>query len=220
MPIRPNVLAVALTALSLVTGCSWGGFSIPDPHPANSAPVLGTTGLFGGPESDYVTMPGMTLPMGISYTGSPATAWSWDFGGGAVPNTSTDEEPAVSLPTPGTYHCSVTVTNPFGSDSKAFDIIVVMPSAPRLMGVEINPPALRTGAAATIAAYTDPNQYQVFTRLTQSWSWDLGGGLQETANHERWLDVSALAPGAYHGSVTFANAGGTVTYPFDYTIAP
>lgn len=48
-------------------------------------------------------------------TGEPATTWSWDFGGGATPNTSTAESPVVRLAAPGTYTGTVTASNAGGS---------------------------------------------------------------------------------------------------------
>lgn len=62
-------------------------------------------------------------------TGIP-TGWSWNFGGGGTPNTSTDKNPAIQFNTIGTYTVSLTAINSLGSDSetKTSYITVTAPS--------------------------------------------------------------------------------------------
>lgn len=45
------------------------------------------------------------------------TSWSWDFGGGAAPNTSILESPTVTLAGPGTYNGTLTASNAGGSSA-------------------------------------------------------------------------------------------------------
>lgn len=46
--------------------------------------------------------------------------WAWDFGGGATPNTPTDEQPVVTIGAPGVYACTVTASNAAGSSEFPF----------------------------------------------------------------------------------------------------
>jgi hypothetical protein len=50
--------------------------------------------------------------------------WSWDFGGGCNPSTSVEMEPTVQAEAAGSYACSVTATNPKGTDTYAFTLTV------------------------------------------------------------------------------------------------
>jgi len=62
-------------------------------------------------------------------TGIPTT-WSWNFGGGGTPNTSTIKNPTIQFNTIGTYTVTLTATNSLGSDSntKTAYITVTAPS--------------------------------------------------------------------------------------------
>lgn len=78
----------------------------------------------------------------FSYNGA-ADTWSWSFPGG-TPATSTDQNPAITYNTPGTYSATLTVSNASGSDSieKQNLIIVYDPTtaqdAPFTEGFETN----------------------------------------------------------------------------------
>ena len=62
-------------------------------------------------------------------TGIPTT-WSWNFGGGGTPNTSTVKNPTIQFNTIGTYTVTLTATNTLGSDSetKTSYMTVIAPS--------------------------------------------------------------------------------------------
>ncbi len=60
-------------------------------------------------------------------TGGAATSASWDFGGGAIPNITSDISPTVTLTGVGTYLASVTLTNGSGSDTFDFTLTVTSP---------------------------------------------------------------------------------------------
>jgi PKD repeat protein len=72
---------------------------------------------------------GATYTPVVTYSGDTATAASWDFGGGATPNTSTDLNPSVTLNAPDTYSASVTLVNLAGSDVYNFSLVVTPPAA-------------------------------------------------------------------------------------------
>jgi len=59
------------------------------------------------------------------------TTYEWDFGGGAEPNTSTENDPYVSLGAPGHYTGSLTATNKYGTATDNFDIQVLTVATPK-----------------------------------------------------------------------------------------
>jgi PKD repeat protein len=80
------------------------------------APVVNSVSPLAGGAREELTMT-------ADVTGV-VTNWAWDFGGGATPNTSTDASPVITLKGRGDYSASVTVSNPFGSDTYNFQLIV------------------------------------------------------------------------------------------------
>ncbi|MCG3150932.1 MAG: hypothetical protein GEEBNDBF_00198 [bacterium] len=60
--------------------------------------------------AEYGYCPGGIASFQGSYI-NPVTSYSWNFGGGATPNTSTQQKPEVVLGSPGTYTYSLTVSN-------------------------------------------------------------------------------------------------------------
>ncbi len=61
--------------------------------------------------------PGTTINFTDLSSYSP-TSWSWDFGGGGTPNTSTAQNPSIVFNTPGTYTVTLVATNANGNDSE------------------------------------------------------------------------------------------------------
>ncbi|HYE76774.1 MAG TPA: hypothetical protein VEI97_02200 [bacterium] len=59
-----------------------------------------------------------------SAQGGAVTDWSWSFGAGCTPSTSTDAAPAVRTAGAGTYNCSVTATGPGGEHTFPFTLEV------------------------------------------------------------------------------------------------
>jgi PKD repeat protein len=215
MPIRPTILGVAFTGLMLLAACS------SNLHPADTPPHLEHVGwVIDGVAPMYVTAPGKTSTISVSFRGSQPATTSWDFGGGATPNTSSAESVALTVPTPGVYHCSVSVTNAFGSDSMLFDMQVTLPPLPTIDYVVLEPSSPRTGADVTFDADGYDPTVNIFGLLTASYSWDFGGGAQPSSSTESFLTTKALAPGTYHGSVTATNATGSTTKEFEYTVGP
>lgn len=215
-------VALMAAAAALVSCEPWFGDPgpPPDPHGDPIAPVIDRDSLRVLNSSFYVTLAGTTETFAVEYSGARATTWSWDFGGGASPNTSTLETPAASLATPGEYTARVTVTNEYGSDSAEFTYSVEMPARPNLLYAGVDPRPVRSGQPLYITAGIDHSQYGIWNWPTERWEWDLAGGAQVTANHGSWLDATALAPGEYNASVTLINAGGSRTLEFAFTVVP
>ncbi|MBN2081424.1 PKD domain-containing protein [bacterium] len=77
-------------------------------------------------------------------TGTPAT-YSWNFGGGATPNTSSAVSPTVTLGAPGTYNASVTVSSGAKAGGGQFDFQLEvgaeppnMVTIPAVLGFEVD----------------------------------------------------------------------------------
>jgi hypothetical protein len=58
-------------------------------------------------------------------SGSEPLTYAWDFGGGAIPNTSDEASPSVALGFPGDYDCNLTVSNEYGEADIPFALHVV-----------------------------------------------------------------------------------------------
>ncbi|MFI5203449.1 MAG: PKD domain-containing protein [Flavobacteriales bacterium] len=54
------------------------------------------------------------------------TAWSWNFGAGAIPSTSTAQHPSVQFTTAGNYTVTLTTTNAFGNDTEVKTAFIVV----------------------------------------------------------------------------------------------
>ena len=157
-----------------------------------------------------IGMTGSTITPSASNTGGTVASWSWNFGGGASPNTSTSATPSVVLGTPGTYSASVTATNTTGSDTATFTL-TVNPLPPSISGVSpmsgvtgttYSPIATNTGGTAT------------------SWSWNFGGGATPGTSSDAAPSVTLHNPGTYSVSVTATNISGSDTYNYTLTVNP
>jgi PKD repeat protein len=66
---------------------------------------------------------GSTVTFRDASTGNPSS-WSWNFGGGANINTSTEKNPVVTFNTPGSYQVTLTATNNNGTSTVTKTIVV------------------------------------------------------------------------------------------------
>ncbi len=67
---------------------------------------------------------GANVQFSAVVSGTLPMTYSWNFGGGASPNTSTVESPSATLGAPGNYNATLTVTNAFGNDTLPFTLTV------------------------------------------------------------------------------------------------
>ena len=65
------------------------------------------------------------ISISASVFGTPPFTYSWDFDAAATPGTSTEAVPLITLNGPGTYPCSLTVENLYGSDTYDFNFEVL-----------------------------------------------------------------------------------------------
>jgi len=57
-------------------------------------------------------------------SGAEPLTYTWDFGGGATPDTSSESSPTVTLADAGEYEATLTVTNAYGSANYPFTLII------------------------------------------------------------------------------------------------
>lgn len=80
------------------------------------------------------------VPVSCSATlDGTADSYSWDFGGGADPNTSTESSPTVTPLAAGSYSASLTVANSYGSDVYGFTLVVELAETPPVAALAGNP---------------------------------------------------------------------------------
>ena len=124
-----------------------------------------------------------------------AVEYSWDFGGGAEPNTSSSAEPTVTLQSPGDYAASVAVGSPYGNDTLGF-ILRVDDSAPEIVWVQPT-----TGQQDTEVVFTA----QVIGSPTLAYHWDFDGGAEPDYSDLETPTVVLGDAGEYNARFTAIN---------------
>ena len=205
MPAHPAipVISASITscfAAAVLMSCGGGGGS--SGTPADATAVQPTSGMSGAQATFLATVAGTT----------PIT-YSWNFGGGATPDTSAATSPTVELAAEGSYSATVTVSNTFGvADTYSFDLIV----------------SEFIGVAAAVSAVS-PLQCQQQTAVTFSATvsgsqpldhlWEFGGGCTPDTSTSAAPAVTANNIGSYSGSLTVDNEyGDPAVYVFSYEV--
>lgn len=136
-------------------------------------------------------------------------SYSWDFGGGATPGTSADDQPSVTLSsTSDDYNCSVAVTNTAGTGTFPFTLTVGVPPAV----TAVNPTGGTTGASIQFTAAVTGNP-------PLSYAWDFDGGATPDTPTEESPTVTLGAVGTYgSASVTVTNPFGESFFGFTLTV--
>jgi PKD repeat protein len=115
------------------------------------------------PQSGY---PGQRLQFSAAVSGSTPITFAWDFGGGAVPNTSVETNPEVVLGAAGNYEASLTITNSHGSDTFNFTLTLTLPTY-TASGVVVNKQGIGLpGVTMSVSGGSQPVQ----TDATGHWS--------------------------------------------------
>ncbi|MEP0815421.1 MAG: PKD domain-containing protein [bacterium] len=186
---------------------------------ANEPPDFASSAAFtlagaDAPNIGSVTPTGGQPNSSVQFTvnllaGTAPLTYSWDFGGGATPDTSTDESPTVTLSsTSGVYDASVTVTNAFGSDT--FDWQLGVGNLPDITGV--SPTNGQTGENVTFTATVTGDAPLVY-------SWDFGGGASPNTSSAESPNVTLSATeGEYSANLTVTNAFGSDSFDFTLTV--
>jgi len=142
--------------------------------------------------------------------GGPATSWSWNFGGGATPNTSISATPSITLNAVGSYSASVTATNATGSDVYPFTLTVTPPLVPTITNV--SPTSGFARRSHTLGLTT-------INGTPTSWSWNFGGGAVPNVSTLESPTITLGLAGTYNATVTATNAfGSSAPFPFTLTV--
>lgn len=146
-------------------------------------------------------------------TGDVPLTYSWDFGGGATPDTSSDVEPEVTLGAADSYDASVTVSNSFGEDFLGFTLVVNdAPVPPNILSVE--PTEGYHDVEVIFIAVVDGEE-------PFSYDWNFGGGAVPNTSIEESPEVTlSSTPDTYNASLTVTNIAGEDTFPFDLLVKP
>ncbi len=134
-------------------------------------------------------------------------SYSWDFGGAANPNTSTEASPTVTLGTTyGTYTVSLDVSNAYGNDSYEYLFQIVETGDPPDI-VLVTPTSGAEGDSVQFAANITGGSINTI-------EWNFGGGATPNISTDASPTVTLGIPGDYSASVTATNAFGDDTYGF------
>jgi len=175
-----------------------------------------TTGTVGVPVASFTeSSTSGILPLIVQFTDTTAntpTTWRWDFGDGA---TSTEENPAHSYATAGTYTVLLTATNTAGSNSATQLITINAVAEPAAVQV---PTTIPTTAPLPAVSFTGTPitgtapLTVIFNANTpgspESVSWDFGDGGTSTDNSPSYTYV---IPGTYTVIMTATYSGGKKT---------
>ncbi|MCD6283297.1 PKD domain-containing protein [bacterium] len=141
-------------------------------------------------------------------TGDEPLTYSWDFGGGATPDTSSDAEPEVTVGPAGFYEASVAVSNSFGEDFFGFTLEITPPPIPPTI-LSVGPTQGHVGDEVTFVAVVEGDE-------PMSYDWSFGGGATPDTSTDERPDVTLSSTAdTYSASLTVTNAAGFATFPFD-----
>lgn len=150
--------------------------------------------------------PGGPATFSTDAGGDEPLIYSWDFGEGAEPETSTDPEPEVTLGPAGIYMGSVNIENPLGGFQLDFQYESGVPTIE-----SVEPQRGMAGSEVTFGAVVSGDG-----ELT--YAWDFGGGGDPNTSDEATPTVTLGAAGEYEAGLTVTNDWGEDTYEFTLTI--
>ncbi len=137
------------------------------------------------------------------------TSWSWNFGGGATPNTSTLENPSnICFNTPGSYPVVLTATNANGSSNDTVNIVVVPCTMPKA-SFSIEPQPICYGDCIAVT-----NNSQDAT----SYNWNFGGAATPNTSTTENPTVCFNTNGNFHILLTASNSNGSDTAGLTVTV--
>ncbi len=145
-----------------------------------------------------------------STTGTTPITGSWDFGGGAAPNTPDGQVVTVTLYEAGEYTVNVWATNAVGTDNYQFTLTVYdePPEAPVISSVSPLSGMRNTPVQFTASVTGTP---------PLAYAWNFGGGATPNTPFEASPFVTlANSSNLYYASLTVTNAAGIDT--FDFTL--
>jgi PKD repeat protein len=140
--------------------------------------------------------------------GGPVESWTWNFGGGALPNTSNDASPQITLGAPGSYNASV-IAQTGGEISQRLFTLTVSVAPPEILNV-IPDSGLSGGTVEFIPSMSGGS--------VANWQWSFGGGATPNSSTDPSPEVVLGAAGSYTVTLVASNTGGTDTYNLGLTV--
>lgn len=167
------------------------------PAISSIAPISGTAGA--------------QLQPVATVSGTAPLSFAWNFGGGASPNTSSATAPSVTLGAQGSYSASLAVSNPYGTATYPFTLVVnTAGTAPTISGVSPT-----SGTAGTSVQFSA----SVSGTAPFTYSWVFGGGASPNTSTAAQPSVTLGNAGTYSASVTVTNVYGSKTYGWTLTVS-
>lgn len=191
-----------LIGLLLITafGCRDGGPGVIDILSVTPTGVIGE-------EGDEVTFSALTdssTPSSLIY--------SWTFGAGTNPATSTDATPSVRLVTAGTYSGTLTVSDGSDTGTAPFSF-EIEPGVITVTSITPTAPAGLPAGTINFEAITEG------TATSAEWTFDGGTDIATSSDLTPLVHLGEV--GTYSGTVTLSNENHTADpFPFEFRIDP
>jgi PKD repeat protein len=166
-----------------------------------------TINVYNQPLGDFTGTPTSVMTgQTVTFTGTTTgftTGWSWDFGAGASPATSTNQNPTVTYSTAGPKTVVLTRSNPLESNSttKVAYITVTVPSVP----VPVITSDKTSGDVPLTVAFSSTTSDAL---VPTAYLWVFGEGNTSTVANPSFTFRTA---GNYNVNLSITNASGTGT---------
>lgn len=139
-------------------------------------------------------------------------SYLWNFGGGAMPNTSSEPNPTVTLGAAGPYTVEITVANSFGSDNYTLELLVIAGGSPPYIDF-VTPSFGEAGRQVQFSA--------IIVGDVTAYAWDFGSAATPSTSSDASPTVTLGAVGIYsEPSLTVTNDFGDSTLYFSVEVIP
>jgi PKD repeat protein len=134
------------------------------------------------------------------------TSWTWNFGSGALPATSTVQNPSITFTTPGVHIISLTVSNFMGVSTKVDTVIVN--ATPSANFNAISPVCINVASIITYTGNAD---------TSATYNWGFSGGVINSGSGQGPYNV--YWPAAGNQVITLSvTQNGCISYPANYNL--
>ncbi len=145
-------------------------------------------------------------PLNVNFTdlsSNNPTTWNWSFPG-AVPNSSTQQNPNVTYNEPGVYSVTLTASNSAGGDSENKTAYIVVSEDVVAPIANFNSNVTSGQAPLTV------NFFDQSSNNPNTWNWSFDGGSPSNSNQQNPTVVYTI-PGVYAVTLSVSNGAGNDT---------